>query len=347
MYHINMTVSNSQSHVLDTKHKIPLTVAMAVFNAERYLKSAIENILSQTYIEYELLIIDDGSTDNSVNIIYEFAAKDDRIRYIIKDKNEGLSSVRNLSIKNARGKYLMMIDADDIFEQDTLAKAMAIAEGKKVDVVIWDYDTFDSDKFPTSRSDSNLKLIDVNNRHRLIYLPAFMPVRLVRTEYARNREFVFPAGLTKQDIPIHWSMVTDKEAIIELLPERLFHYRQHRNATSAKKGRSLFALAYVMDIVGNDLKKKGLYEEYKCDFLTKRLTLLHGMYDFISPEIKEEAMGMINERLDEDAKEYLSKGKGNLPRRTQLFYRSINGDFLAKIKYQTFILVRNLKRVIR
>lgn len=347
MYLINMTDSNTLYHDLDTKYKTPLTVAMAVFNAERYLKSALDNILSQTYGEYELLIIDDGSTDDSVNIIKEFADKDDRIRYILKDKNEGLSSVRNLSIKDARGKYLMMIDADDLFESDTIAKAITIAEKRKADVVIWDYDTFHSDEPLSPRADSSLKGLDVNDRHKLIYLPAFMPVRLVRTDYARNHMVEFPAGLTKQDIPVHWSMVTDKEAKIVLLPERLFHYRQHIGATSARKGRSLFALAYVMDIVGNNLKNKGLYEEYKYDFQKKKLTLLHGMYDFISPELKDEVMGMINERLDEDAKEYLSKRIGNLSRRTQLFYRAINGDLFAKIIYKTFVLTRNIKRAVQ
>ena len=344
---MNIIDSNTQSHGLGTERELPLTVAMAVCNAERYLQSAIENILSQTFTGYELLIIDDGSNDSSVNIIKEFAAKDGRIRYILKDTNEGLSSVRNISIKEAHGKYLMMVDADDLFDLYTIEKALRTAYQNNADVVIWDYDTFYSDEMPSAKTASKLTEIDVNNRHALIYLPAFMPVRMLRTEYARKRGFEFPTGLTKQDIPIHWNIVTDKDANIVILPERLFHYRQHRGATSSRNGRSLFSLAYVMDIVGKDLRDNGLYSEYQKDYLKKRLTLLHGMYDFISPKIKHEAMDLICERLDNDAIQYLSNQISDLPYRTQLFYRAIKGDIKAKIQYHAFLLLRKLKRAIQ
>lgn len=337
-----------QSLTLGAKQTLPLTIAMAVYNAERYLKSAIENILSQTYNEYELLIIDDGSVDNSRTIIKELADTDNRIRYILKDSNEGLSSVRNLSIKEARGKYLIMIDADDLFDRDTFAKAMNAANQHNADVVIWDFDTFNSDDMPQqTKSPSSLDGLDANNRHALIYLPAFMPVRLLRTEYVRSRHIEFPMGLTKQDIPVHWRMVTDSEANIILLPERLFHYRQHRATTSSKNDRSLFSLVYVMDIVESDLKKNGRYDEFSADYIYKKLTLLHGMYDFISPEFKYEAMNKITERLNSDAIQYISKQIEDLPLRTQLFYKSIDGNIIAKIRYNAFILLRRIKRAIR
>lgn len=342
-----MTDSSILSQDSGTELEFPLTVAMAVYNADRYLKPAIENILSQTYCKYELLIIDDGSTDNSINIIKGFADKDKRIRYILKSQNEGLSSVRNLSIKEARGKYLMMIDADDLFEPDAIAKAMNTALCNKADVVIWDYDTFCSGELPPAKVPSALNEIEASDRHALLYLPAFMPIRLIRTEYARSRKLEFPNGLTKQDIPVHWNIVTDSEAVIALLPERLFHYRQHPQATSSRKGKSLFSLAYVMDIVVQDLKKKNLYNEFKNDYYKKQLTLLHGMYDFISPENKDEAMKMINDRLNDDAQKYLSERIGDLPSRSQLFYRAINGSILAKISYQLFLSIRNIKRAIR
>lgn len=336
-----------QSLTLGAKQALPLTIAMAVYNAERYLKSAIENILSQTYSEYELLIIDDGSVDSSRTIIKELAETDNRIRFILKDSNEGLSSVRNLSIKEARGKYLIMIDADDLFDRDTFAMAMNAANQHNADVVIWDFDTFNSDDMLPTKTPSSLDGLDANNRHALIYLPAFMPVRLLRTEYVRSRHIEFPMGLTKQDIPVHWRMVTDREANIILLPERLFHYRQHRATTSCKNDRSLFSLVYVMDMVESDLKKYGSYDEFRTDYIYKKLTLLHGMYDFISPEFKNEAMHMITERLNSDAMQYISKQIEDLPLRTQLFYKSIEGYILARIKYNAFILLRRIKRAIR
>lgn len=87
---------------------------MSVYNGEKYLKEAIESILTQTFSDFEFIIIDDGSTDHSYGIIQEYAAKDERIKLIQKDKNSGLIDCLNLGLSLASGKYIARMDADDI-----------------------------------------------------------------------------------------------------------------------------------------------------------------------------------------------------------------------------------------
>ena len=108
-----------------------ITVIINVYNGEKYIKKCIESIINQTYKNLEILVIDDGSTDNTLSIIKEY--KDKRIR-IISTENKGLSMSRNVGIENALGNYLYFIDSDDFIEKDTIEYLYKLI--KKYDVNI-------------------------------------------------------------------------------------------------------------------------------------------------------------------------------------------------------------------
>lgn len=97
----------------NTTGKNPIvTVFMAVYNGEKYIKEAIESVLTQSYTDFELLIINDGSTDKTLDVIAQF--NDPRIRLLHNDGNRGLTYTRNHGVKEARGKYFAILDSDDI-----------------------------------------------------------------------------------------------------------------------------------------------------------------------------------------------------------------------------------------
>lgn len=111
-----------------------ITVFMPVYNTEKYLNEAIESILNQTYKNFEFLIIDDGSTDDSLNIIKSF--KDDRIRVYANKVNKGLPYTRNLGLTLANGKYIAFMDSDDISELNRLEIEVRFLEkNKEYDIV--------------------------------------------------------------------------------------------------------------------------------------------------------------------------------------------------------------------
>lgn len=102
--------------------QIPVvSVVMAVYNSERYLAQAVESILQQTFTDFELVIIDDGSTDRSLKILQRYAAKDDRIRLISRG-NRGIPQTRNELLANARGEFVAIMDSDDVAIADRLAR---------------------------------------------------------------------------------------------------------------------------------------------------------------------------------------------------------------------------------
>lgn len=110
-----------------------ISVIIPVYNVEQYLVRCIESILKQIYSDYELILINDGSKDNSGKICDQYAAKYAQIR-VIHQKNQGVSAARNAGLKSATGKYIIFMDSDDFVENDYLSSMAEISED--VDLVI-------------------------------------------------------------------------------------------------------------------------------------------------------------------------------------------------------------------
>src|SRR3990172_12530717 len=99
-----------------------ITVLMSAYNAEKYLREAIESILNQTFKDFEFIIINDCSTDKTKKIIEEYANKDARIKLINNATNLGLTKSLNIGLKEARGEYVARLDADDVALPERLEK---------------------------------------------------------------------------------------------------------------------------------------------------------------------------------------------------------------------------------
>ena len=130
--------------------QIKISVIMPVYNGEKNLAAALDRVLSQTLCEIELICIDDGSTDGSIDIIRDRASRDSRVK-VLTGENAGAAAARNRGMREATGKYLAFLDADDIFESDFLEALYLYAEENSLDVVVSEYDIY-NDKTGKSRS---------------------------------------------------------------------------------------------------------------------------------------------------------------------------------------------------
>ena len=113
-----------------------VSIVIPVYNAEKNLKTCLDSIVGQTYLELEIIIINDGSTDNSKKICEYYSAKDSRIIFRTIDNN-GVSNARNIGISLATGKYLTFVDSDDYLESDAIAKMISLRNEKDADWVIF------------------------------------------------------------------------------------------------------------------------------------------------------------------------------------------------------------------
>lgn len=118
-----------------------VSVIMPVYNGERFLEECIKSVLNQTFVEFELLIIDDGSTDATPDICRTISDQDQRVK-LLKNRGKGVSSARNLGLEHAKGKYITFVDGDDVLLPNALAQMLDLIIKNKAPVIISQYRTF-------------------------------------------------------------------------------------------------------------------------------------------------------------------------------------------------------------
>ena len=111
-----------------------ISVIVPVYNVENYLAQCLDSIINQTFMNFECICVNDGSTDNSLSVLHKYAGKDDRIK-IIDQENKGLSGARNSALKIVSAQYITFIDADDFISIDYLEKLINVAEKENSDIV--------------------------------------------------------------------------------------------------------------------------------------------------------------------------------------------------------------------
>lgn len=115
-----------------------LSIIMAMYNAESYIETCLKSILNQTFTDFELIIIDDGSQDKCADIVQKYASKDSRIHYYYQE-NQSQCVALNNGIKKAQGEYIAFVDNDDCLELDTYEKVWSSLNEEAVDVVVYGY----------------------------------------------------------------------------------------------------------------------------------------------------------------------------------------------------------------
>ena len=207
-----------------------LTVLMPVYNAEKFLKDSIGSILKQTYSDFELLILDDGSTDNSLKIIEAYAKEDKRIKVIVNQKNRGEAKCRNRLLKNSKTEFIAWMDADDISLEDRLQTQMDfLKQNPKIDAVGVQYSAFGSSGNLATNFTSRCSLSDLEIKTNFIFgYDFFFPSSLMRIKKIKLHHLFF-------DIHYKLSTGVDQQYIIDCFPfmkfanidRVLYQYRQH------------------------------------------------------------------------------------------------------------------------
>lgn len=237
-------LSQIVAHIKD-KEKKPMTsekisIIVPVYNAENYLRRCIDSILEQTYTNFELLLINDGSTDGSAKILEEVKESDSRIR-IVHKKNEGVSATRNLGLKLATGDYITFIDSDDFVDKlylDVLYKSLTENDA---DIASGNFASFNEERqaflfFTTDETYfekvySPQEWLDQENnpRHNLFLTVIFTPFKLYKRELWENIEY--PVGRVREDDAIIHKLYLRCQRI-SFVNSAIYFYSQHEDSLS-------------------------------------------------------------------------------------------------------------------
>ena len=264
-------------------HGLPkITLIVPVYNVEKWLPQCMDSLVGQTLKDIEILCINDGSTDHSLDILESYAAKDQRIR-IISQQNAGQGAARNRGIREAKGAYVGFVDSDDWLDVHFCEKMYEAALKNDAELVICQIHLY-NDKTGQSFEKSEWADIPLFERFqgkvfsfedtKEFYFNQITAVpwnKIYKTEFLRQNNLYFPEGIKYEDYPYFFKMyICVKRAV--LCPHKLYFYRVNRlgsDATDIRKNGFTF-LSHFNDIE-ETLRTHNRYPEMQYRFLQMKI----------------------------------------------------------------------------
>lgn len=265
-----------------------ISIVVPVYNVEKYLTQCIDSIIKQTYTDYEVVLVNDGSKDSSGKICDEYSKKYDNIKVIHKE-NGGLSSARNAGIQEATGEYVMFVDSDDyIYKTDCLEKLVEVINSSSGVIDLLQYKMVhyfeNSDKYIKLKDyNINNELSTTEKLEQMIADGTFSPSacdKLIKLSVIKDNNVYFEKGLLSEDIK--WSLNLFLHINnLAVVNESIYVYRQQRkgsitNTVSRKSIESIYSIInYWTNYKFDDSTKKELYLSYLGYQYTILITLVN------------------------------------------------------------------------
>lgn len=257
-----------------------VSVIIPVYNAEEYLEQCVGSVMNQTLQDIEILCVDDGSPDNSLEVLKRLQAKDDRIR-IISQPNGGAGAARNNGLRHATGEYLSFLDADDFFEPNMLEEAVAAADQYRADFVVFNSDQYHMDKE---------KFVEVPWVLRTADIPPYMPFsyrqltdnvfktfvgwawdKLYRRSFVMEHDIWYQEQRTTNDMLfVFTALVTAKR--IAIVNKVLAHQRRGGGASlSVTREKSWHCFYDALTALRRRLEAEDIFWELEKDYINYAL----------------------------------------------------------------------------
>lgn len=246
------------------------SVIVPVYNVEKYLNECIDSILSQTFTDFELILVNDGSKDNSGRICDEYAEKDSRVKVIHKE-NGGLSDARNKGTKSAEGEYIIYVDSDDYLSKRTFLSDVYEKAKLGTDIICYKFkkyfeDTRSFGECTFSLPDISKCITYANKIEQLVCADAFYCsawTKAIKTSLLKDNGIEFEKGLLGEDQEWYYHVLL-KARDIDGIDEDYIVYRKRENSiTSSWKMKNLTDCIYVIEKWKEGISQSGVEKELK------------------------------------------------------------------------------------
>lgn len=204
-----------------------ISVVVPVYNVENYLHASIESVINQTYKFWELILINDGSTDNCPSICDEYATKDKRIKVIHK-KNEGVSKARNIAIDICKGEYITFLDSDDFWHEAYIETLLMLSLNYDADISQCNFTRGTENIFPQLKSRSKIKVFDNHS----VFLKGYAKIIVWAKLYKRYllEDIKMPEGKFFEDDFTTWKWYFSAKKIV-VSNQALYYYTENQQST--------------------------------------------------------------------------------------------------------------------
>lgn len=290
-----------------------VSVIIPVYNAQAYLCDCLDSIVRQTLRDIEIICIDDGSTDNSLAILEQYAAQDSRFR-ILRQENQGAGAARNHGLQYARGIFLSILDCDDFFEPDMLERGYWAGISGNADIVVLGCDYYDDQSQAFSPCDYGI------NKSILPSKAVFSPRdvkrdvfklfvgwswdKLFRRSFVLRHQLQFQEQRTSNDLLFVFGALVLADRIT-VDSQICAHHRRCGGSLSVTREKSWMCFHYALTALREQMQKNGLYDRFEQDFknyyvhfsLWNLETLKEPAYTLLYNKLREEwfeEMGLLS-----------------------------------------------------
>ena len=281
--------------------KPSISVIIPVYNAEKYLNECIDSVLGQTFQNFEIIAINDGSTDSSGQILDDYARKHDNIKVIHK-KNEGQGYARKVGLDLAQGDFILFLDSDDYYEGDALEKLYDNITENQSDIALMSYFSINQDKThckspyaePKTLFPENTNFKDFTftfeNMKSLVFEHSVVPWNKIYSKQFLSQydDFYCSKNVYYEDNPFHIQVMLRAKKI-SICPYKLYYHRKYHiesNMSYILKSERCFDMFKIIAVIKDVLIKEDKLREFEITFLRCYMGALLYFYNQIEPSFK-------------------------------------------------------------
>lgn len=274
---------------------VKVSVVVAVYNVEDYLDECLNSLINQTLTDIEIICINDGSSDNSLEILERYARKDSRIR-VYSQENQGHAVATNVGMTHATGDYLYLMDSDDMIKENTLKMAYDKAIETDVDFVIFKAINYDNDEekyfetlsYSMEEVQNKVKdeIFNYDDIKDLIFTLSVTPwSKLYKRSLITDNNIVFPEGLIFDDNIFFWEVFFNSERI-SFLNEFLFIRRFYSSSSTHNGDLRFLDSIKINDLIWEIFKKYDHFDYHKRDLYNSKVSSIYNRFTKIRVEYK-------------------------------------------------------------
>lgn len=308
------------------------SIIIPVYNIEEYLKECLESIINQSFKDFEVICINDGSTDNSLEILQKYAEKDKRFK-VLNQENQGQGIARNNALNIANGEYILFVDPDDFIELNMLEVLNERLDVQNVDVAFFDYQIFgENTKTKIVRfMDEMKKIFNLNINDNLVFnwqelvknnfsnISMMVWNKVYSNKFIQDNNIRFAPNKHAEDhiFSISTTLLADK---ISYIKKTLYHYRNRPGSAVNKVSEEIFCVFENIKILENFLKQNGLFEKYENNYRSYVVDVLAWHYPRIPKKLLSTYIRKTKQLLsNKEFSTFKKKIKGNFSLLEKLF----------------------------
>lgn len=290
-----------------------VSVIIPVYNTEKYLKECLDSIVNQSLEDIEIICIDDGSTDNSLEILREYAENDSRFK-IFSQENNGQGSARNYGLDVAKGEYIYFMDSDDFIELNTLSDCYNEANKNNLDFLMFQLINYDESKKSLYHdndydmpnvgdlvADNVFSYADLNH---LIFQVAVSPVnKLYSKKFLDDINVRFPEDVIFEDNVFFWNVFLNAKRI-KFLKHHYYIRRRHSSSTTGNAGIRFVDTLEIHNRIFIIFKKFNIFDEFKKYLFNKKVVLANVRFNQVNDEVKSVFFNEMKNDFKEMSNEY-------------------------------------------